>query len=76
MTPPFIHEAPDPPKPAWCSVCGDQTRTWKFSEEPVRLATGHTAVVGFGLCQECIATVLGLIEEDDDRAGPASDPPA
>lgn len=42
----------------------------------MRLATGHTAVVGFGLCQECIATVLGLIAEDDDHAGPASDPPA
>jgi hypothetical protein len=42
----------------------------------VTLATGHTAVVGFGLCLECIGTVLGLIEEDDDAAGPASDPPA
>lgn len=76
MTPPFLHSAPEPPKPAWCSVCGDHARTWKFAEEPVRLATGHTAVVGFGLCQECIATVLGLIAEDDDHAGPASDPPA
>ncbi len=73
---PFVHERNAPPPPGWCSVCGDQARTFKFAEEPVTLATGHTAVVGFGLCQECIATVLGLIEEDDDAAGPASDPPA
>ena len=73
---PFVHTEQEKPAPGWCSVCGDHARTYKFSEEPVRLATGHVAVVGFGLCRECIATVLGLIGEDDDAAGPASDPPA
>ena len=73
---PFLHERSEPPPLGWCSVCGDQARTFKFAEEPVTLATGHAAVVGFGLCLECIGTVLGLIEEDDDAAGPASDPPA
>jgi hypothetical protein len=49
---------------------------WKFAEQEVSLTVGYSAVLSYGICRACLEVVLDLLnDEDDDYAGPASEPP-
>lgn len=67
--------APTPDKYGICSPCGEQTRVWKFAEQEVSLTADYSAVLSYAICGSCIEVVLELCDEDDDYAGPASEPP-
>ena len=68
--------APTPDKFGICTPCGEKRRVWKFAEQEVSLTPDYSAVLSYAICGFCIEVVLELLEdEDDDYAGPASDPP-
>ena len=68
--------APTPDKYGICTPCGEKRRVWKFAEQEVSLTPDYSAVLSYAICGFCIEVVLELLEdEDDDYAGPASDPP-
>ena len=68
--------APVPETLGTCTPCGDTARVWKFAEQEVSLALGYSAVLSYGICRACLEVVLDLLDdEDDDYAGPASEPP-
>lgn len=68
--------APTPDKYGICTPCGEKRRVWKFAEQEVSLTPDYSAVLSYAICGYCIEVVLELCEdEDNDYAGPASDPP-
>jgi len=68
--------APTPDKYGICTPCGEKRRVWKFAEQEVSLTPDYSAVLSYAICGYCIEVVLELLEdEDDDYAGPASEPP-
>ena len=68
--------APTPDKFGICTPCGEKRRVWKFAEQEVSLTPDYSAVLSYAICGFCIEVVLELLEdEDDDYAGPASEPP-
>ena len=75
---PFL-SGPPAPKPkdiGTCTVCGQAGRVWKFAEQEVSLTAGYSAVLSYAICRACLEVVLELLDdEDDDYAGPASEPP-
>ena len=68
--------APVPDTRGTCTPCGETARVWKFCEQEVSLTLGYSAVLSYGICRACLEIILDLLaDEDDDYAGPASDPP-
>jgi hypothetical protein len=68
--------APLPDLIGTCTPCGEKARVWKFAEQEVSLTVGYSAVLSYGICRACLEVILDLLEdEDDDYAGPASEPP-
>ena len=73
---PFL-DGPPAPKPkemGTCTPCGEYARVWKFCEQEVSLTVGYSALLSYAICRACLEVVLEVVE-DDDYAGPASDPP-
>ena len=68
--------APTPDQIGTCTVCGEHGRIWKFCEQEVSLTVGYSALLSYAICRGCLEVVVDLAGEDDDYAGPASDPPA
>jgi len=68
--------APFPETLGTCTPCGETSRVWKFAEQEVSLTLGYSAVLSYAICRACLEVVLDLLDdEDDDYAGPASEPP-
>jgi hypothetical protein len=68
--------APVPETLGTCTPCGETSRVWKFAEQEVSLTLGYSAVLSYAICRGCLEVVLDLLDyEDNDYAGPASDPP-